>query len=722
MKKEDIITTNKHINKLAQFAERNRHRYLVVLEGEYEWAIQICMYYLLEKEQKDTLLISDNLSSTFLTVSNNKVENYLGNEFDYVIYDVFSGLIPNSICQAEGLLKGGGLFFLIKPPLTDWLKRTDQFDQKYAMYPYDDTDMLNLFISRFNSKINLSKTVSRITQTENNIFYAPQHTKYNSLDDAVKQFTCKSQDNAIEDIVHVATGHRNRPLAILANRGRGKSAALGISCARLLQHENKCRIIITAPRKTATDIVFKHLRKSLSKPIEDNNYYIEHNGSTVEFIAPDELLSNHVDCTLLMIDEASSIPSPILESLLTNYHRIIFTTTVYGYEGNGRGFELKFIKKMKEMRPGSTVISIEDPIRWNKSDELEELFFQLFLLKTDNVISDYTELDFNKLKLTKINKEKLVKDEALLRNIYGILINAHYKTTPNDLRMIMDCPYVSIYVLEHKDLIIAASLIVTEGNLQTETSNGIHAGDRRLKGHYLPQSLIHEFGMPENGLLKYARILRIAVCNDYQNQGVGSFVLKELQSVLQNDYDMLGAVFGCDNRLLKFWNNNDFTLIKLGHKRNAYSGLHSAVVLKSLSHQAELVIEDVKPGYFNSFLFALTDRLKHLDYQLIIQVLSSNRHFLDIKLSDQDLNDLKSFANTNRQYNACEYKLYKLYLACYQFNVFSKVDDIALKIMTQRLMQRLTEDEVVKNCNLIGKNELLIKLRESVGVLITSIT
>ena len=722
MNVEDIKTTKNNIHQLAQFAEQYRHRYFLVLEGEYEWAMQICRDYLLEQQQKHILLISDNLSSSFLTVSNNEVKNHLGNEFNYIIYDAYSGLIPNSICQAEGLLKGGGLFFLIIPPLADWIKRTDQFHDKYAMYPYDDTDMPNLFISRLYSKINLNKTVSKITQNGNKLFYSPQNCQSNSSDETVKQFPCKNQSEAIEDIVHVAMGHRNRPLAILANRGRGKSAALGMSCARLLQHENKCRIIITGPRKTAVDIVFKHLKKTLSEAIEGNDYFVKFNDSIVEFMAPDELIINHADCTLLMIDEAASIPSPILESLLANYHRIIFTTTVYGYEGNGRGFELKFLKKMKDLRPGSSVISIEEPIRWNKGDKLEELFFELFLLKTKSVISDSFEINFSQLKLIKINKEELVKNEDLLKNIYGILLSAHYKTTPNDLRMMMDCPYVSIYVLEHNDLIVAASLIVTEGELQTETSDGIYAGERRLKGHHLPQSLIHEFGMPENGLLKYARILRIAVCNNYQNQGLGSFILKELQSVLYDDYDILGAVFGCDNHLLKFWNKNDFTLIKLGHKRNAYSGLHSAVVLKPLGHQAELIIQDVQSRYFKSFLFALTDQLKHLDYRLVMQVLSFNSRLIDMKISDQDITDINSFANTLRQYNTCAFSLYKLYLLCYQSNVFSQVDDTYLKIMTQRLVQRLKEDEVIRNCNLTGKSELLIKIRESAGLLIKLIT
>ncbi|MGL6177383.1 MAG: tRNA(Met) cytidine acetyltransferase TmcA domain-containing protein, partial [Vibrionaceae bacterium] len=42
------------------------------------------------------------------------------------------------------------------------------------------------------------------------------------------------QLNAIEAVKHVLTGHRRRPALLLADRGRGKSAALGIAAGQIM--------------------------------------------------------------------------------------------------------------------------------------------------------------------------------------------------------------------------------------------------------------------------------------------------------------------------------------------------------------------------------------------------------------------------------------------------------------------------------------------------------
>ena len=71
------------------------------------------------------------------------------------------------------------------------------------------------------------------------------------------------QADAVAAIEHVHSGHRDRPLVLTADRGRGKSAALGIAAARLLA-DRVDFILVTAPLWRNVETLFKHARTLLA--------------------------------------------------------------------------------------------------------------------------------------------------------------------------------------------------------------------------------------------------------------------------------------------------------------------------------------------------------------------------------------------------------------------------------------------------------------------------
>ncbi|MEI8631520.1 hypothetical protein P4S72_04170 [Vibrio sp. PP-XX7] len=71
----------------------------------------------------------------------------------------------------------------------------------------------------------------------------------------------------------------------------------------------------------------------------------------MSFIPPDMLLTSRCEADLMLVDEASSIPVPMLQQLGERYNRIVFSTTIHGYEGCGRGFILKFMEWLRAYRP-----------------------------------------------------------------------------------------------------------------------------------------------------------------------------------------------------------------------------------------------------------------------------------------------------------------------------------------------------------------------------------
>jgi tRNA(Met) cytidine acetyltransferase len=66
-------------------------------------------------------------------------------------------------------------------------------------------------------------------------------------------------------VLALARGRAHRPLVLIAHRGRGKSAALGIAAARLAR-DGLRRILVTAPRSGACESLFRHFTLGREAP------------------------------------------------------------------------------------------------------------------------------------------------------------------------------------------------------------------------------------------------------------------------------------------------------------------------------------------------------------------------------------------------------------------------------------------------------------------------
>src|SRR5690606_13445355 len=101
------------------------------------------------------------------------------------------------------------------------------------------------------------------------------------------------------------------------------------------------RILVTAPRVDAVASVFRHA--ALGWPdARHSRLRLHHGEGEIAFIAVDALLREQPEADLLLIDEAAAMGIPNLHGLLRRYPRIVFATTVHGYEGSGRGFDVRF--------------------------------------------------------------------------------------------------------------------------------------------------------------------------------------------------------------------------------------------------------------------------------------------------------------------------------------------------------------------------------------------
>jgi len=626
-----------------------------------------------------------------------KANTFLGQEFDAVIFDCHTNdhvkvggcaslpqpsFDPNAFGAITGTICGGGYLLLLKPE-----RVSDE----------------SLFLTRFWSVLATYDHLQVTAQSANDVpLVAPQKVNHASAD----------QDDAINKIVHVVKGHRRRPLVMTSDRGRGKSAALGIAAAKLFNDGYK-NIIVCAPSKKTAAIIFKHALK-------DSPEY------TLDFYSPDELQQQKPKADLVLIDEAAAIPVSLLSGFLAHYSRIVFATTQHGYEGSGRGFAINFKKVLDAIAPEWVSCELNTPIRWGEGDTLEAFVFDALLLNAEPAkLSDFNSarkhssvehtpplLHDAHLGVThsQINKIELINNPSMLSELFGLLVNAHYQTKPSDLMHMLDDDLVSIHVTQLNKQIVAVALLIKEGGIDPKTAIAIFEGTRRLKGHLVAQSLAANAGIENAPCLHGERIIRIAVHPTLQQQGLGTALL---ESLIQNSkVDYLSTSFGATTKLLSFWQQLSFTPVYLGMKRDASSGTHSVVMLHSKTIAGEALLKDAQQRFAKHFPHLLSESFRELEVELVLALLTPQK-----SLSTNN-KELSAFATEQRGYENTLYPIWEI--VCNKLTHTSNLTKAEKEILVLKVLQKYSWKDVTHKMSesISGKKDALKLLRQAITNLI----
>ena len=578
------------------------YRSIVALHGQFAKFVE---QFHRQLDAYETLWISDSNNSEVTTTPFGKAALKLGQEVDVVIFDVTKTLAVNALGAICGCIRGGGALVLVLPE--------KDHDYESSLFYQRLLQILANHEVRFQSVDTYSLgSVDKLVLKP-----APNHKKTIATAD---------QQATIAAIKKVLTGHRNRPLVITSNRGRGKSSAIGIAI-RILLSESSLKIIICAPTKAMIAPLIEFAGK------QENLY----------FIAADKLVAELPNAGLVVIDEAGAIPVPLLSKLLQHYSRIVFSTTLHGYEGNGRGFAIRFNNELNQYTPDWRSITLHDPIRWGSNDPLESLIDDLLLLDAEP--TDLMSLPLspdNKPYYKQLSASDLLSKETLLRQLFGLLVVAHYQTRPSDLVHILDDPKISIHAILSGGDLIATAIVSDEGGLSSKLANAVFKGERRPKGHLVPQILLSQMGLLEASTLTTKRIMRIATHPACRRQQLASQLLEHIASRSTADY--LSTSFGLSQDLLSFWNKAHYTAVYLGMKREASSGYHSVVMLQALSAEGQQLQQVAQASFIQNFVAQLGDTLNDYNPAIAFKLLSNDRK-VNIGLSPQEIRDIDRFAN-----------------------------------------------------------------------------
>ncbi len=589
----------------------------------------------LAKELPDYAQVSGQL------IKRGAAYHFLGYEAELLVVDGFDGLNPDAVAGLAGTVKQQGAVCFLVPPLAQWSGYEDPEYKHITVEPYSTGDIPGLFLQHLARLLTSYCEDGRFT-------YVSQEDAIN-FDQAFRGVNCWQEDRqqniiptadqltVMGAVERVCTGHRNRPLVLTADRGRGKSAAIGMSLARLMAGGNYS-FVATASSNLSVERLFFHCAKALGIERSENQS-LHSDNSRLRYCPPDQVASVAGDAHMLIVDEAAAIGTPLLSQWLGAFSRIVFVTTVHGYEGSGQGFEIRFKEQLKKRVPRYKEIKLITPIRWGEGDVVETFINDAFLLKGTRDSSGFCPPAPGKgsLQVERLSRQALMSEEGALNCLFSLLVSAHYKTTPGDLRNMLDGPNLEIFVARDAGEIIGALLLAKEGEFVESLAQDIWQGRRRPRGHVMPQTLAVQCGYSPGLTQKNARVIRVAVQNFARKRGVGRALVDEARSfAVARDFDWFGSSFGATEELMVFWRNVGLLPVRVGITLDVASSSYSTLVLCPLVRSVEGDFDDLRRRYLTSFLFSIRQYYAGLSAELVADLLHGVSDGIDDTFYEQD--------------------------------------------------------------------------------------
>ena len=637
------------LHTLTAQMKREGIRRLLVLSGEEGWCFDHALK-LRDALPGDWLWISPQPDAEN-HCSPSALQTLLGREFRHAVFDARHGFDAAAFAALSGTLKAGSWLVLLLPVWEEWENQPDADSLRWSDCP--DPIATPHFVQHL--KRVLTADNDAILWRQNQPFSLAHFTPRTDWHPATGA-PQPEQQQLLQQLLTMPPG----VAAVTAARGRGKSALAGQLISRIAGSA-----IVTAPAKAATDVLAQFA------------------GEKFRFIAPDALLASDEQADWLVVDEAAAIPAPLLHQLVSRFPRTLLTTTVQGYEGTGRGFLLKFCARFPHLHR----FELQQPIRWAQGCPLEKMVSEALVFDDEN----FTHTPQGNIVISAFEQTLWRSEPQTPLKVYQLLSGAHYRTSPLDLRRMMDAPGQHFLQAAGENEIAGALWLVDEGGLSQELSQAVWAGFRRPRGNLVAQSLAAHGSNPLAATLRGRRVSRIAVHPARQREGTGrQLIAGALQYT--HDLDYLSVSFGYTGELWRFWQRCGFVLVRMGNHREASSGCYTAMALLPMSDAGKQLAE--REHY----------RLRR-DAQALAQW---NGETLpvdplnDAILSDDDWLELAGFAFAHRPLLTSLGCLLRLL----------QTSELALPALRGRLQKNASDAQLCTTLKLSGRKMLQVRQRE----------
>ncbi len=688
-------------------------------------------------------------------------DKLLGLTLDFAILDLINSLRPNDVGRLSGVVRGGGIYVLYVYPIDVWTKTLTKFQESLLVPQYGPQHVRHLLKIRFWNKMMQHDDVVLIDVDRETFIREPviaeMHEKRKTVEIKIPKRTrfpqelyklAKTQDQV--NVLRIAEKLIDRPergkrvnFVLIADRGRGKSAALGLSlaglCHKIRRAKGFVRCAVTAANPQNVQVLMEFLVRGLRElgyePVVEHD---EHDvirtvrvGSSmfIDYYRPYSLISA-TDVDIVVVDEAAMIPLPLLYKIHSKFSRVIYASTIHGYEGAGRGFSIRFLKYLREQKDTIVVeYEMSEPIRYAENDPVERWVFDTLLLDAEPARVDPDDLERTKsvesLQYLKPDLRRFcLEEEDLLRQFVGIYVQAHYRNEPDDMGMMMDAPHHFIrgLTLEGKKVLVAVEL-AEEGGLD-ESTIGLVLKGYKLPGNIIPDRLIKYWKLTEFAKLKGWRIVRIATHPELQGRGLGTYTLKLIEDeAKEKGIDWIGVGFGAHEMLLRFWIRSGFMPVHMSPERNPVSGEYSVLLIKPISENARELVERVNREFRVRLISSLHGPYHDLEPEIAALLLTDWGIGVDDNyvpsLTEGQMNRLIAYAWGPMTYENAVDALFELFRAYFYRSSRKRVKlshEYELMMIAKTLQARTWRD-AANVCN-VRKVTLMLSLREIAKLLI----
>lgn len=673
------------VEKATKTAVENRHRFMVMLcskelsENVLKLASRVYNKYkkVVEREEENLLVVG---RSSFLKLAEDffdgKFIHYrespsvLGETYTSLVIDFTEGFHPNDLGIIVETIAEGGIIIAISPPIEAWNDLISKWHEELVSEPYTVEDVVPRFYRRFirvtlrsegiivfdydkRKLIKEYKFKPRIVSREEVVIPEESEIKRRLY----KLCATQDQVRVLQLFEKFFDRKKDRKAVVItADRGRGKTAVLGIVTPHLVMRMYKIlkrpvRVMVVAPSPQAVQVYFKFLLKALIRQGIEDFFVKETNKmitvvnsrvARVEYVVPRRAMVEKDYADIIIVDEAAGIDVPVLWKIVEDSRYTIFSTTIHGYEGTGRGFSIRFLKRLEsEEDIEIEKIHMEEPIRYGKGDPIERWLYDVLLLDAQPAElsdEDVEAIKSGKLEFEPLDKDMLMEDERLLKEFFGIYVLAHYRNRPSDLVILSDMPNHLPFRVKVNGKTVCSLHIAVEGAMDDEVIEKIKEG-YKPRGQIIPDLVLKHYWNFDFPKMRGIRIVRIATHPAVMNMGIGSFALQRVVEWAKgNGLDWAGSGFGVSPELLRFWVKNGFIPIHITPQRNEVSGEHSLIVIKALKDEIQKVIEDLNADFTRRLIEYLSDELRDLETETAIGLLRCLMR--DISLPMIEVNDV----------------------------------------------------------------------------------